>query len=155
MVIYWLHDGSENRMFGKNFSSNLGGKFERSCLQVTILILGLLPVLSGLTGMINGAAFVEESHEASLDSHVRYLSGLLFGIGSGFWSIIPRIEFKGARCRLLTAIVFVGGLARLGGIVFYKMPSMPMMLACGMELIVTPLICLWQMRVAQNHMFDN
>ena len=46
----------------------------------------------------------------SLDSHYRYLSGLLLGIGLGFWTAIPNIEHEGHHFRLLAAIVVVGGL---------------------------------------------
>jgi hypothetical protein len=81
---------------------------------------------------------VADAHNISLDSHVRYLSGLLLGIGIGFWSMVPRIEAMSDRCHLLTAIVFIGGLARLAGLVFDGVPSTPMVLAIGMELAVTP-----------------
>jgi hypothetical protein len=51
--------------------------------------------------------------------------------------------------RLLTAIVFIGGLGRLLGDVLHGFPKGPMTWALGMELVVTPLICLWQARVAR------
>ncbi len=44
-----------------------------------------------------------------LDSHFRYLSGLLLAIGIGFASTVPRIEAQGGRFWLLTGIVMVGG----------------------------------------------
>jgi hypothetical protein len=83
-----------------------------------------------------------------LDLHYRYLSGLLLGIGLAFWLMIPRIERHGPAVRLLTAIVFVGGLGRLLGGVLHGFPPGPMTWALAMELVVTPLICLWQWRVA-------
>ena len=46
-------------------------------------------------------------------THAAYLSGLLLGIGLGFWSLIPRIETEGRIFTLLTGIVMLGGLARL------------------------------------------
>jgi hypothetical protein len=48
----------------------------------------------------------------------------------------------------LTAIVFVGGLARLGGVIAVGEPSAPMLFGLAMELVVTPLVCLWQSRIA-------
>ena len=45
-------------------------------------------------------------------THLGYLSGLLLGIGLGFWSLVPGIERQGRAFSLLAAIVVVGGLAR-------------------------------------------
>lgn len=124
---------------------------ERRLLQFVVAIAGCVPVFAGLLGMIKGASMAPDGADGlSLDSHVRYLSGLLFAIGLAFWFSIPRIETHGRRFRLLTAIVFVGGLARLAGLA-HGVPSAPMVFGLGMELIVTPLLCLWQARVARHH----
>ena len=93
--------------------------------------------------------------DISLDSHIRYLSGLLFAIGIGFWAIIPAIETKTYHARLLTFLVVTGGFARLAGAVFVATPSKPMIAAIGMELIVTPLLCLWQSRIARYALKSN
>ncbi|WP_368040548.1 DUF4345 domain-containing protein [Roseicella sp. DB1501] len=127
---------------------------EKRLLQSAILVFGLVPVLAGLAGMILGAGFIADAADPSLDSHVRYLSGLLFGIGVAFWTSAPRIETMGSRFRLLTAVVFAGGLARLVGIVVVGIPSNSAVLALGMELVVTPLLCLWQARVAHAGVQD-
>jgi hypothetical protein len=85
------------------------------------------------------------------DSHFRYLSGLLVGIGLCFWSAIPNIEIKTGRFRLLTLVVFVGGLGRLLGLVLTDVPSFLMLGGLVIELVVTPLICLWQTRIANRY----
>jgi hypothetical protein len=84
----------------------------------------------------------------SLDSHFRYLSGLLLGIGLAFWSLIPGIAEQGRAFRLLTFLVVVGGLGRLIALAVVGAPSAPMLFGLGMELVVTPSLCLWQARVA-------
>ncbi len=101
---------------------------------------------AGLTGALNPAALAFAGALQSL-SHAAYLSGLLLGIGLGFWSLVPAIERQTRAFTLLTAIVVVGGLARLvlalrlgvwtGGVAF------PLV----MELLVTPALCLWQRRL--------
>jgi hypothetical protein len=117
---------------------------ERRALQVTIAIAALLPVASGLWDVTHGLS----GSAGWDDNHHRYLSGLLFAIGLGFWSAIPRIEARSARVRLLTMLVVIGGLARLLGLALGD-PATPMVAAAlAMELIVTPLICLWQTRIA-------
>jgi hypothetical protein len=117
-------------------------------LQVAIGVFGLVPVAAGLAGAIAGFPMLGEDASVSADSHFRYLSGLLLAIGLLFWSSIPRIERQTRLVRTLTAIVFVGGLARLGGVILVGEPSGPMLFGLAMELVVTPLVCLWQSRIA-------
>jgi predicted MFS family arabinose efflux permease len=125
---------------------------ERRLLQKVVAIAGLVPVGAGLYGVVFGAALTGDSGmSVSGDSHYRYLSGLLLGIGLLFWSGIPGIERKKGRFQLLTLIVVVGGLARLGGLLLTGLPALTMLFALVMELIVTPAVCLWQMRVARQH----
>jgi hypothetical protein len=126
-------------------------KYERRALQTAIAILALVPVVAGLAGAIQGPSMIGTGpFDISLDSHFRYLSGLLLGIGLAFWSTIPSIEKHRARFLLLTAIVFIGGLARAASLAAVGMPSKPMLGALAIELVVTPLLCLWQNRVARE-----
>ncbi|MGQ0455806.1 MAG: DUF4345 domain-containing protein [Hyphomicrobium sp.] len=123
---------------------------ERRLLQLAIAIAGLVPVTAGFAGVFWGPSVFEPGAAGvSLDSHVRYLSGLLLGIGLAFWSFIPRIESVTTPARILTALVLIGGLARLLGLALHGMPSPGMAFGLVMELIVTPLLCLWQGRVAR------
>ena len=123
----------------------------RRALQVVVAVLGLVPVLGGLAGMVLGpsmAGLAPSATPIALDSHVRYLSGLLLAIGLGFWSTIPRIERQAARFRLLTGLVVIGGLGRLLGLALAGRPPAPMLFGLCMELVVTPSLCWWQSRVA-------
>jgi hypothetical protein len=117
-------------------------------LQLAIGVFGLVPVGAGLAGAVGGFAMLGQDAPVSADSHFRYLSGLLLAIGLLFWSAIPRIERQGRRVQILTLIVVVGGLARLGGVIAVGEPSAPMLFGLAMELVVTPLVCLWQSRIA-------
>ncbi|HSP26081.1 MAG TPA: DUF4345 domain-containing protein [Saliniramus sp.] len=121
---------------------------EKRLLQTAVVIFGFIPVLAGLAGVLTGGGFLGSSLEISTDSHLRYLSGLLLGIGLCFWSTVPRIETKTSRFRLLTLIVVIGGLGRAYALATIGAPSTGMMLALGMELVVTPGLCCWQGRVA-------
>jgi hypothetical protein len=125
---------------------------ERRALQIAVAIGGLVPVAAGLAGVLIGPALVQRglADMAMLDSHFRYLSGLLLGIGLAYWGLIPSIERRGRAFRLLTAIVFAGGLGRLAGVELHGLPPLPMLFGLGMELLVTPLLCVWQWRVSRQ-----
>jgi len=125
---------------------------ERRYLQRAVAIAALVPIAAGLFGVIFGAALTgDQGLSTSGDSHYRYLSGLLLAIGLLFWSTIPAIEEKTARFQLLTIIVVLGGLARLAGLLITGLPSLTMLAALAMELVVTPVLCLWQIRVTHLH----
>jgi hypothetical protein len=85
---------------------------------------------------------------ADLDSHFRYLSGLLLAIGLAFATCIPDIERKTERFRLLAFLVFVGGLGRLHSLWSIGLPGGGHVFGLGMELVALPLLVLWQARVA-------
>jgi hypothetical protein len=125
---------------------------ERVALQSAVLIAALVPVSAGLAGIVLGPELLgaTAADVPSFDSHLRYLSGLLLGIGLAFWSLVPRIERAGAVFRPLTFLVVAGGVARLLSLAIVGAPSRPMLGGLIMELIVTPLLCLWQARIARE-----
>jgi Domain of unknown function (DUF4345) len=122
---------------------------ERRALQIVVAVASLIPISAGAAGVLFGPAMVAiDGAPTSADSHFRYLSGLLLGIGIGFATTIPRIESHTARFRTLATIVVIGGLARLLSLWTRGVPDKPMLAALVMELGVTPGLALWQARVA-------
>ena len=124
---------------------------EKHVLQAVVALGCLVPLSAGLSGVLLGVDLLGGGNPF-LDNHFRYLSGLLLGIGLGFLSAVPRIEYHTARFRLLTAIVVIGGAGRLIGILENGIPNRAMGAALLMELAVTPLLCLWQHRVATTRL---
>jgi hypothetical protein len=124
---------------------------ERRLLQLAVALGCLVALFAGGSGVINGPAMLREvgsAVPADLDSHYRYLSGLLLAIGLGFASCIPAIERKTARFRLLALLVFAGGLGRLVSLASAGAPGEGHLFGLAMELAATPLLALWQTRVA-------
>jgi hypothetical protein len=119
----------------------------RRLLQIAVALGALVPVGAGLAGIGLGAGLTGDHASADLDSQVRYLSGLLLAIGLGYWSTIPRIAQHRERFLLLTLMVVAGGLGRLFGVLTHGVPSASMLGGMGMELVVTPALCLWQRRL--------
>jgi hypothetical protein len=98
--------------------------------------------------MLGGPPLLHDPRPVDLDSHYRYLSGLLCAIGLSFATTIPRIEHKGPQFRLLGCLVIVGGTGRLLGLLADGVPSLPHCIGLGLELGIMPLLMLWQDRLA-------
>ena len=112
-------------------------------LRATIWLACCVPLLAGLAGALTGAGFLEGPASPATDSHLRYLSGLLLGIGLAFaWAAFD-LNRRAWVFDLLAPIVALGGLARLLGLVLAGPPPLPHLLALGMELGVTPALWLW------------
>jgi hypothetical protein len=124
---------------------------EKRLLQAVIALVACVPVYAGGAGMLLGPAIVGAGAvSVTADSHFRYLSGLLLGVGFCYWSCLPQIERRGARLSLLTFLVFVGGVGRAMSLVSLGAPSRFHVAALAIELAVAPAVWLWQRRVAAN-----
>jgi Domain of unknown function (DUF4345) len=124
---------------------------ERRLLQICVAIAACVPVGTGLAGAALGQQFLTTGPiDISLDSHFRYLSGLLLAVGLLYWSVIPQIEKHTLLFSRLTVIVVAGGLARLYGVLVAGPPPAPMLFGLGMELIVAPALWLWHWRLARR-----
>lgn len=117
-------------------------------LQLAVALGAVVPVTAGVWGAVD----LHGDARVFLASHHHYLSGLLLAIGLGFWSTIPNIEQRTQRFRLLTTIVVIGGLCRLLGVMLGDALTPSVAGALVMELMVTPLLCLWQGRVGRGTM---
>jgi len=124
---------------------------ERKLLQQAVAIVATIPVATGLYGVLFGQALTGDAVSISAESHFRFMSGLLLGIGLCFWSTLPSIEIHTGRFRLLTLLVVIGGLGRLIGLGLTGLPSLFMVGGLIVELIVAPVLCLWQTRIANRY----
>ncbi|MBA3677467.1 MAG: DUF4345 domain-containing protein [Sphingosinicella sp.] len=127
-------------------------EFERRLLQLAVAIACLVPLSVGLKCLVGGVETIKGVSGApvDLDSHFRYLSGLLLGLGLAFLSCIPRIEARSSLFRMLASIVVIGGLGRLISIAEFGMPGRGHIFGLAMELAVVPLLALWQVRIARD-----
>lgn len=125
---------------------------EKAALQVVVAVLAAVPVLAGLEGILDGPAFlgVLSPWPADLDSHLRYLSGVLLAIGIAWYWCIPDIEMKAPMFRFLAGVTICGGIGRFVSLLAIGPPSTGHRVALVVELLVVPLLVLWQARIAQT-----
>ena len=119
-------------------------------LQITVAVLALIPLTAGAMGVVLGPDWlgIDPPWPPSLDSHFRFLSGIFLAIGLTFYSAIPDIERRTGRVRLAAALIVCGGLARLYSLAVAGMPTKGHFFGLVMELVVLPLLVLWQSNVA-------
>ena len=125
---------------------------EKRLLQAAMAVTLLLPYTAAVLSLARGPGWLGHATlvPRDLDSHFRYISGLFLGMLILFTSCVPGVERKGARLRLLSFMVMIGGLARLSSWLLVGQPSAGHIAGLGIELGVVPLILLWQARVARR-----
>jgi hypothetical protein len=128
--------------------------FQRRLLQGAVALACIVALLTGTLSLIEGPTFirgVERPVPIDLDSHYRYLSGLLLGLGLAFASCIPTIERRTGPFQALGFVVIVGALGRLISLLFAGAPGTGHLFGLVMELGVVPLLMLWQRRLAASY----
>lgn len=125
---------------------------EKRLLQAALIAGGAFSLFVAVASVVNGTTAVAPRAPVplGLDSHFRYLSGIFLGALVAMYSCVPDIERKGSRLRLIGALIVCGGLARLIGVAAMGMPGWGHRYGLVMELVVTPLILLWQARLARR-----
>ncbi len=122
---------------------------ERKLLQIAFAFAGLALVAFGLAGVFFGASFLDLSGNVVMDSYIRFLKGMLLAIGLVYWSAIPDIEHHGERIALVTFILLLGAVPRLMAVIAHGVPTIGILVGLAGELIVAPLLWVWQRHVAR------
>ncbi len=115
-------------------------------LTLAIRLAALVPLLAGGAGALLGPAFLGEAAGPATASHMRYLSGLLLGLGGLAWWCAGDLRARRRVFAALSAMVVAGGLARLLGLALDGAPPWPHVAALGMELGVVPALWVWSRR---------
>lgn len=126
----------------------------RRSLQIVSAVLGLIPIVTGLTGMtgihdpLYAAAHL--APDVFLDSNLRFFGGVWLGLGVAMWWIVPTIEKQTLAFRILWGMIFAGGMGRLLSMVALGVPPVPFVGFTVLEIVGAPLMVLWQKSVAKG-----
>ncbi len=115
------------------------------------MVLGLFVAGTGLLEVVFGpAVLLPGSPEAvpTLDSNYRFFAVMWLAIGVAMLSVVPRVREATTVLRFVSAAVFVGGLARIVSWLDTGQPHGLMVVLLGVELILPPVLVLWQRRLA-------
>ena len=122
---------------------------ERRIFQGVVLIASFVPIAAGAAGVLTGPRMLYGVANPSpdLESHFRYLSGLLLGIGMAFVTCAADVVRRATLFRALSLIVVLGGLGRLLAAIEHGSPTGANRFAFVMELLVVPLLLVWLGRI--------
>src|SRR5215467_328362 len=122
----------------------------RRALQSVTGLLGAIPIATWCIGLLGlrDQLYVRCGIPVSLDSNLRFYSGLWLGLGIAMYSILPSIERQTVLFRAFWGAIFLGGLGRLASIVGVGAPPGPFLAVIGLELVGAPVFIVWQRQVA-------
>ncbi len=121
-------------------------------LQIATAILALVPIITGLIGLTGLSdplyAALNLPHDATLDSNLRFYSGVWLGVGLAAAWTVPRIERETTLFRALWLMIFLGGLGRLLSLATTGMPFAPFVGFTALEILGAPFFVWWQTKIA-------
>jgi len=122
-------------------------------LQIVMGLLGIIPVATGLLGMmgVHDPVYVAAGVPpiVLLDTNLRFYSGVWVGVGLALWWLIPTIERQTVLFRVLWGMIFIGGIGRLLSIIMLEWPPVPFVGFTAIEIVGAPLFIWWQSHVAR------
>jgi Domain of unknown function (DUF4345) len=128
----------------------------RTTLQIITLLLALVPIGTGIAGLLFGPAELKSfsaisTHDPQhvLDSNYRYFSGLWLALGLILLYTVRSIEDNGLLFRLVWGAIFVGGIGRVLSMMQVGMPPAPFIGFTALELLGAPLFIYWQSSIAK------
>lgn len=126
----------------------------RRALQVTTALLGAVPVITGVVGMMGLSdplyAGLNLPQDATLDSNMRFFGGVWLGLGLCVWWLVPHIATQTALFRAAWLMIALGGVGRLLSMAAVGLPLAPFVAFTALEILGAPLCIGWQHRAAQD-----
>lgn len=125
----------------------------RKGLQISLVILGLVPAITGILGMFG----IDDPLYASLglpqnsllDSNLRFYSGVWFVLGVTVLLTTRSLEKYFELYKILWAMIFVGGIGRLLSIALIGLPPIPFIGFTVLEILGPPIFLYWHRQIVK------
>ena len=126
----------------------------KRALQVATFILALVPIATGIVGMLGVDdplyAASDLPRDATLDSNLRFFGGVWCGLGLAVMWTVPRIDRETALFRAVWLMIFIGGLGRVVSLLMVGPPFVPFIGFIVLEIIGAPFFVWQQAKLARN-----
>jgi Domain of unknown function (DUF4345) len=132
----------------------------KKTLQTVLAILGLIPILTGGLDLLLGARSLrvvgsliplDALSDVVLDSQIRFLAAIWFGVGIILYWVIPSIDRQTTLFRLLMGAIFLGGIGRISSAVLLGIPPVQFIAVIMLELVGVPILVLWQSSISKSN----
>jgi hypothetical protein len=119
-------------------------------LQAVLTVGGVVVVATGIFGVVTGADGMpgDNVSSASVESELRFLYVFWIAYGVALIRIAPHAVTETRAVRALALILFIAGLARAFAWVDVGRPDGLFVALMIVELVVPPLLVVWQARLA-------
>jgi hypothetical protein len=128
------------------------GQMNKFNLQIVMRLVGIIPVATGLLGMmgVDDPVYVAAGVPpiVLLDTNLRFFSGAWVGLGLALYWLIPTIERQTVLFRVLWGMIFIGGIGRLLSMIMLGLPPVAFVAFTAIEIVGAPLFIWWQFRVS-------
>lgn len=128
-----------------------------TAFRIVTLLVGLVPLFLGGTGMLAGASAMVTEPELSalpainaLDSQYRYLAGVYVAVGLMILWSAGDVKGRAALMRFAMLGWFIGGCARGLSWMTVGEPADWQVSGMGIELVVPVVILLWQAKLLKS-----
>lgn len=125
----------------------------RRGLQICLVILGLVPVITGILGMFGVDdplyASLGLSRSPLLDGNMRFFGGVWFVLGVTVLLTVRSLEKHFELYKILWAMIFVGGIGRLLSITLVGLPPIPFIGLTVLEIVGAPIFLYWHRQIAR------
>lgn len=126
----------------------------RKLLQTFLVILGLVPTITGVLTMmgIHDPLFANLNlpHSALLDSDLRFLGGVWLGLGLTVLATVRSLEKHFVLYRILWGMIFLGGVGRLISMFIIGLPPVPFIAFTVLEIAGAPIFVYWHWKLTKS-----
>jgi uncharacterized protein DUF4345 len=121
-------------------------------LQLLLALTGTVAIVTGVFGVVTGGDGIpgEGSSDASVESELRFLYVFWIGYGLAMLYVVSQVETATLAVRALAAILFAAGLARAFAWIDAGRPDALFAVLMVAELVLPPLMVVWQARLASS-----